>query len=220
MKTLGSVAAVVAAIREEANAEVDRMEREAAVEMAALGRTRPTAGPDPESDPRVVAARARARDEDSREEWNTGLQDLEDRERWMNKVVAVGRQVFADLSDPAAVKRLTAALVDEAAARLPSGACVLVVPEGAARHLDEPWCVQMSTRIGRQLSLEAGPLTAGCVVRLADRPMAYDNTLEARERRTEVEWRAALARRYAGAIAHIDERTPTACAADSAEARA
>lgn len=80
MKTLGSVAAVVAAIREEANAEVDRMEREAAVEMAALGRTRPTAGPDPESDPRVVAARARARDEDSREEWNTGLQDLEDRD--------------------------------------------------------------------------------------------------------------------------------------------
>jgi vacuolar-type H+-ATPase subunit E/Vma4 len=209
MKTLGSVAAVVAAIREEANAEIERLEREAAAEVAALAGPR-AAGPGPESDPRVGAARARARDEDSQEEWNASLQDLQDRERWMNAVVAAGRQGFAGTSDQSAARRLIGALVMEAVAHLPAGACIVVVPAAIIAGLDDVWRSETSARTGRPLTVERGPLTAGCIVRLADRPMAYDNSLEARERRTQVEWRAALARVYADGVSDIDERTGTA----------
>jgi vacuolar-type H+-ATPase subunit E/Vma4 len=218
MKTLGSVAAVVAAIREEANAEIERLEHETAAEIASLARPH-TAAPGPESDPRIEAARGRAREEDSQEEWNAGLQDLQDRERWMNAVVAAGRQAFAGTSDQPGARRLIGALVMEAVAHLPAGACVVVVPAAIAAGLDEGWRGEMSARIGRQLTVESGSLAAGCIVRLADRPMAYDNSLEARERRTQVEWRAALARVYADAVSGIDEPTEAAGRA-SAGARA
>lgn len=218
MKTLGSVAAVVAAIREEANAEIERLEQEAAAEIAVFARPR-AAAPRPERDPRVAAARARARDEDSQEEWNAGLQDLQDRERWMNAVMAAGRQAFAGTSDHPAVRRLIGALVMEGVAHLPPGACIVVVPAGIAAGLDDVWRRKMSARTGRPLTVESGPLAAGCIVRLVDRPMAYDNSLEARERRTQVEWRAALARVYADAVSGIDEPTEAAGRA-SAGARA
>jgi vacuolar-type H+-ATPase subunit E/Vma4 len=119
------------------------------------------------------------------------------------------------------VELSTTALIVEAAARLPDGACVVVVPAAVAAILDDAWRVHISRRTGRRLSVEAGPLTAGCIVRLADRPMTYDNSLEARERRTQVEWRAALARVYAEEVSRIEDRTgrPVA-AADAAGARA
>jgi vacuolar-type H+-ATPase subunit E/Vma4 len=218
MKTLGSVAAVVAAIREEANAAIERLEQEAAREIASLARPPAVVTADPESDSRVASARARAHDRESQEEWNAGLEDLQDRERWMNRVVAAGRAAFADASDPAAVKRLIAALVKEAAAQLPDGACVVVVPAAIAAHLDDGWRVQTSGSIGRQVSVEAGPVAAGCIVRLVDRPMAYDNSVEGRERRTQVEWRAALARVYAEALSRIEVQASAAVGtADAAE---
>jgi hypothetical protein len=61
---------------------------------------------------------------------------------------------------------------------------------------------------GRTIQIERGAVTAGCTVRLAGTPIAYDNSFEARERRLQAASRAALARRYDAALAAVDPEPP------------
>ena len=215
MKTVGSVSAVVAAIREEAAVEIERLEREAAAMESTAQQPRAVA-PSPDDDPSVVAARWRAHNEASEEEWREKLEDLQDRERWMDAVVAAGRRALTDVRDARAVKDWMRALVVEAASYLPSGACIVVASVAAAGLLDTAWCDETGVDIGRTLSIEAGPLTAGCIVRLTGQPIEYDNSLDARERRVEVEWRAALASVYADAASPAGGDAEMAVAAASA----
>jgi vacuolar-type H+-ATPase subunit E/Vma4 len=205
MRTHGSVASVIAAIQDEAAAHIERLEREAAAAIAGMTEPAPAPVPCAEEAPRVTAARGRARRDESDDEWSARLEDLDDRERWMLEIASAGRRALCGMGDRSGVRRWTRALVAEAAAHLPPGRCVVVVPAGAVDHLDDGWRDEAGRSLERELSIEAGAITAGCIVRLADRPIAYDNTLEARERRTQVEWRAALAQIYSRAVADVGE---------------
>ena len=60
-------------------------------------------------------------------------------------------------------------------------------------------------RIARDISIEYQDIGGGCIVCTPDRIVAFDNTVDARQRRLEPVWRAALAQVYAQAVAQIGE---------------
>lgn len=216
MKTLGSVSGVVAAIREDAAADVDRIVRQSAVDAAS------PADPDeptlPELDVRAVDARRRALEEASEAEWESSLEDLQGRERWIEAVVQQGRRAIAADTESPRVRSWIRALVVEAASHLPPGPCLVIVAPAVRGLLDEAWCSAVAGVVGRRVDVEPGDLSGGCIVRAADASIAYDNSIEARERRTAVRWRAALARLYADAVAGANGAADAAHADATAEA--
>jgi vacuolar-type H+-ATPase subunit E/Vma4 len=216
MNTLGSVAAVIAAIREEAAAELDRLARQAATSRAALSIERDRPVDIADRDRRLAEARARAQRNEDDESWQDTLDDLQDRDRWIARVAAAARASLTSGVAADWTRAWMAELVCEAARALPAGACTIVVPAARLELFDDRWRAQLEARTGRALAVEAGALAAGCVVRLADRPIAYDNSLDARERRMLAEWRSALARVYDERVAGADgnESGLTAAAAD------
>ncbi|HXW06911.1 MAG TPA: hypothetical protein VD833_16890 [Vicinamibacterales bacterium] len=203
MITHGSVAAVIAAIREEAAAEMDRLARGAAVEHAALAseRERPAALADRER--RLAEAGTRANRMRDDADWENALQDLRDREQWMSDVVAAARNVLLADPDPQWTREWTAALALEAMAALPPGPCVIVVPVARAPLFEDAWLRGLESKSGRSLAVEPGPIGAGCLVRMTGVPLAYDNSLEAREARLHATWRATLASLYESLCAGI-----------------
>jgi vacuolar-type H+-ATPase subunit E/Vma4 len=209
------VAAVVAAIREEAAAELDRLARQAVTARAALSIERDRPIDIADRDRRLAEARARAQRNEDDESWQDTLDDLQERDRWIAHVAAAGRASLTSGADDW-TRTWMAELVCEAAQALPAGACTIVVPAARLELFDHRWRAQLEARTGRALAVEAGSLAAGCVVRLADRPIAYDNSLDARERRMHAEWRSALARVYDELIGGADrnESGLTVAAAD------
>ena len=127
MQTLGSPASVVAAIREEAEAEVERLQETTAAELAAL-RTEATSTSVviADRDARLTAARREAEERIARQEWEGRRAVMQQREQWMQRVVAAAQERWTVTSGEA-----LDALVREAKSRLPDGACeVIVSPRG------------------------------------------------------------------------------------------
>lgn len=127
MQTLGSPASVVAAIREEAEAEVERLQETTAAELAAI-RTEATSTSVviADRDARLTAARREAEERIARQEWEGRRAVMQQREQWMQRVVAAAQERWTVTSGDA-----LEALVREAKSRLPDGPWdVIVSPHG------------------------------------------------------------------------------------------
>lgn len=201
MKRWGSGAAVAAAVREDAAAERERLERENGAEIERLrnaSHTRPPAPPDD----RLEIVRRSALERDADEEWQTAQAALEDREAWIAEVVRTGRARLSSLAGEDAA-RWIAALIREGAAHLPTAAFVVTLPVSLAPVCTDAWRQGLEREVGRSFTTEFDGERAGCVLRTPDGRITFDNSAEARERRTLGRWRPALARIYDLAVADV-----------------
>lgn len=195
MKSWGSIAAVVAAVLEDAAVEVERLEREADAEMAALGTQHPPSPP-----PQCAAARASAERQIADGELEAELREfsegLEERERWISRVVEAAHERVGPRSPRDAERDRLAALACEAAPLLPGSSCIILVPDNVRAWLDTDWIAHVSAQVGRKIEVESGSHDGGCIVVSEDRRWSFDNSYRGRSRRLEPEWRAALSRLY------------------------
>ena len=127
MQTLGSPASVVAAIREEAEAEVERLQESTAAELAAIrAEAASTSVVIADRDARLMAACRETEERIARQEWEGRRALMQQREQWMQRVVAAAQERWTVTSGDA-----LDALVREAKSRLPDGPCeVIVSPRG------------------------------------------------------------------------------------------
>jgi vacuolar-type H+-ATPase subunit E/Vma4 len=205
MKAWGSAAAVIAAVRDDAAVEAERLERAADAALAALRRAAVAASDAPDLAPRVASARRAAAELLADEDWQDMVDAAADRDAWIASIAQQGRRAFATAPEALA---WTAALACEAVRQLPGSACVVTVPAGLSPAPDEAWRLALEASTGRQITLERGPFPAGCVARTPDGRVTFDNRLEAREGRMRTRWRAALARIYEAAVADADVLEP------------
>lgn len=120
MQGYGSAESVIAAIRDEAAAEVERVERAAAAEVESLRVVEPFVVCDREQ--RLAAARREGRERIAQEEWQGRRAVIEQREQWIARVMARGRELLA--------ARDVQPLIDDATAHLPPGACEIANAPG------------------------------------------------------------------------------------------
>jgi len=182
MKPMGSVAAVVAAMRDDASVEVERLEQDAAAQAGRIA-SRPKAETgDPDADARVLAARREAAEMRAREDWADARAMLEAREQFLQEVVAEGRRKLAIDEDTSNRRAWLAKLVREGTERLGGGEVVIEVAPA-----DAPLVAH---------ARGSAEVRLGCIVRAADGKSWFDNRIEERERRFEPAWRALLGRTY------------------------
>jgi vacuolar-type H+-ATPase subunit E/Vma4 len=189
----GSVESIVAAIREEARAERDRLDAETAATIARLreeDNQTPVAVPD--GDARIEAARRQARERAAEEHWADRQLALESRERWMARAVALGLERLRT-ADAARRREDLLDLAREAAARVGGPAIDIVVAPADLALADPTWRDQVAATISAAVTVAADPaVTGGCIARSADGRLNYDNTFAGRTRRFEGAWRSAL----------------------------
>ena len=189
MKPAGSAASVLATLRDDAQGEIERIEKEAEAALAkSAGGETGTAEPADRADRLAAAARQR-RDHLAREDWEDRRVALRLREEWIGQVIEEGRKLLDAPGNPERRRALIRALADEALRRLPPGdRCTISVAARDAALLD-------AELLGdRLVAGPAAPIRGGCIVRAGN--LVVDNSLEERERRFEAEWRAALAKAY------------------------
>ncbi len=117
MEIQGSVASVVAAIRDEADDEIEKLEEQTATSIAEARRAMaPVVIADRET--RIRAAHRDAAEHIAQQEWEGRRAEIEQREAWLQRVAARGRERLAAERDPAIMQRL----VEEAARFLPEAA--------------------------------------------------------------------------------------------------
>lgn len=202
MKPLGSVAAVIGAIREDAAVEAEAIEGRGAAEIE---RIRTLQAGDvviiPDRERRLQAARREAQTRLTQEDWEDTRDAVALREEWINRAVALGNQLLATPEDGQRRRDRLAAFVQEGLARLPEEACEVVVSAADAALLGPEWRrdVARATRRG-ELHVTAGALDGGCIVRTLDGRTSFDNSYSARAARFQSAWRSALARLYEEAI--------------------
>lgn len=204
MKTLGSPAALAEAIRADAEAEVERVERELALALQALEREEGLGDEAPvDRASRLEAARREARELIAREDQEDRRDALEARETWMRSIVEEGERRIAATADPTERRERLARLAAEALRELAGARRGLVeeaeilVPAADLPLLDEAWRRGVADAAGlppAALAVSAAEsLAAGCVARTRDGRVSFDNSLAARARRLEPVWRSALA---------------------------
>ena len=199
MKAFGSPAAVAAAVRDDADAEVERIARESQAALARAAEEEAAEVPEiPGRELRLAAARREAREMLAEEDLCDAREALEAREAWLSKVVAEGRRLLDEPVPAGARRAALARLAREGLERVAGEVVVAVAPSDAAL-LDEAWAGALGARVVADGAIAPG----GCVVRSADGRASFDDTLEARARRFEPAWRAALGALYqaAGRIA-------------------
>jgi len=193
MSGFGSLEAVVAAIREDARADVERIARDAEAAVARLRREDaavPVVVPD--ADARVAAARREARARIAEEDWADRQSALTVREEWIAGVAAAAIRRLQER--PADERRADVCLLAaEALDHLGSNECELLVSPADAPILDEAWCRALRRDTGRGVRVVAAhEVEGGCIARTLDQRLRFDNTYAARARRFEAEWRQAL----------------------------
>ena len=127
MQTLGSPASVVAAIREDGEAEVERFRESAAVELASIATEAASMNVAiDDREERLAAARRSNEERVARQEWEGRRAVMQQRETWIERVVAKAQEGWG--TSPAAALEV---LVREARSRLPDGDCdVVASPRG------------------------------------------------------------------------------------------
>jgi vacuolar-type H+-ATPase subunit E/Vma4 len=202
MKPLGSIAAVIAAVREDAEAEAETLETHAAAEVE---RIRALEASDivtvPDREARLAAARQRAQSRIAHEDWEDTRSAVVDREDWLARALELGQAVLAR-SEPFQARRdrLTT-FAAEGLARLPGRVSDIVVAEADVLLLGPDWQRDLAAATGRdEIRVLAGAIEGGCVVRTPDGRAFFDNTYGARARRFQAAWRSALADVYEQAI--------------------
>jgi vacuolar-type H+-ATPase subunit E/Vma4 len=183
MQTLGSPASVVAAIREEADAEVERIEGTTAVELAAIrAETASTSVAIADREERLTAARRANEERVAKQEWEGRCAAIEQREQWIQRAVAKAQESWTG-GDAAKRRERLNALIREARSRMPQGRCDVAVSVRDQDLVDIP-----------DARITLAPIAGGCIVTSGS--MSFDNSFEARARRLEPEWRSALSRMY------------------------
>ena len=202
MKPLGSVAAVIGAIREDATVEAEAIEGRAAAEIE---RIRALQASDvviiPDRERRLDAARRDSQTRLAQEDWEDARDAVALREEWINRALADGHQSLATPEDAATRRDRLGAFVEEGLERLPDGVCEVVVSAADAPLLGPEWRRDVARAGGRgELRVTTGPLDGGCIVRTLDGRTSFDNSYSARAARFQSAWRSALARLYEEAI--------------------
>lgn len=199
MRTLGSIAAVAAAVRDDVQAESERLERDVAQQLARLAQEEAAdVVTVPEREPRLAAARREARGRLAREEWQGAREALEERERWIERVVVAGQRTLAEPEELGQRRAWLARLARDGLERLPGDRFEVVVAAADAAILDAAWCREVASSDACQVRVVATEPTprGGCVVRTADGKVAFDNSIEARSQRFQSAWRSALGELY------------------------
>lgn len=184
MQTLGSPASVIASIREDADAEVQRIEEAASAELASLRSEAATASVViADREERLTAARRKNEERIAMQEWEGRRHAIEQREAWIQRVAMKARKMWTG-GDPATRREQLNALIREAMSRFPSG-----VTREAAVSASDRALVDDS-----ELPLATAAIAGGCIVTAGN--VSVDNSFEARARRLEPEWRNALSGIY------------------------
>jgi vacuolar-type H+-ATPase subunit E/Vma4 len=192
MKTLGSVAAVVAALRDEGREQAEQVLAAADARVSAPPPGGQDGAPLPASEARRAAARRRARERLAVEDLADSRAALEARAAFFVRAAEEGGKLLR-APEPDEVRRdRLHALAAEAIARLPGDRELIVAlsPEDAAVMGEGP-APALGPRVVVVADAALGP--ADCLVRTADGRLAVDNGVEARVRQFEPVWRAALA---------------------------
>src|SRR5579872_2362589 len=171
MQGVGSVASIVAAIREDAQAEVDRIDETTAKDIETIraeGAATSVAIPDLEA--RTAAERAEAEERIARQEWEARRTLLEQRETWIDRVAAAART-----SRDVDRAQLTA-LVREALQTIDAAEVEIAVAERDRPLVDVK-------KLGRKVRLTVAGIDGGCIVSGGN--LVFDNSFEARARRLE-----------------------------------
>lgn len=179
MQALGSPASVIAAIREDAEAEAERLHESAEEEVSAIRAE--TASADvsiADREERLAAARRTNAERVARQEWEGRCAVIAQREQWLQRVVAKAQETWGS-GDADQLH----ALIREARARMPSGVCEVAVSAGDRQRISVP-----------DANVSVASIAGGCIVTVGD--VSFDNSFEARSRRFEPEWRSALSGMY------------------------
>jgi vacuolar-type H+-ATPase subunit E/Vma4 len=182
MQTAGSVASIVAAIREDAAAEVERIEQSAAADIAAIRKEEQDAVVTvADRDVRLAAAWRENQERLAQQEWEGRRAAIEQREAWLARVIAMAGDQWQMTPE------LMTALVREALQNVDSSECEVAVAQNE-RHLLDP------AKFDRKINVVTASISGGCIVTAG--PVVFDNSLDARAKRLETEWRKALGEVY------------------------
>ncbi len=197
MKILGSVASLVEAVHEEVDAEVARIRRDSEEReleaSAAAARERIEL---PGRAERLAEERRRAAELLAREDWVDRREALERREAFAAETARRGLERLSSGPAPEDRAEALSRLAGEAIEKLPGDVVEMVVDEADAALVTEAFRSALARRAGRRevrLSADRLDTAGGCVVRAEDGRASFDNTFEARARRFETAWRAAVA---------------------------
>jgi vacuolar-type H+-ATPase subunit E/Vma4 len=205
MKPWGSVAA----IREDADAEVEAIAGRAVADVErirALQTSDIVTIPDRES--RLGTARRQAQMRLAQQDWEDTREAVANREEWIKRAIDLGQKVLVNHSDDQTQRERLAVLAAEGLARLPGRVCEVVVSDADLRLLGPDWRRDVTCANGRDdVHVTAGPVDGGCIVRTPDGRMSFDNSYAARAKRFQAAWRSALARLYEQAISTAGRMT-------------
>ena len=205
MKPLGSVAAVIAAVSEDAQAEVESIERDATgvvARIASADDARVLTG----DAAAIAVARERARTRVAQEDWEDARNALAEREQWIAAIVELGLERLAQPLPAGRRRDMLARLADEGLSRLPAGPVIIEVPPGNVDLLDNQWREHLAEP--SRISVVARPMTGGCVIRSADGRAVFDNTYPARIDRLQSRWRSVLSELYERATSAAGHGAP------------
>ena len=191
MKALGSVQSVLAAIREDAGAEIERVEKDAEAESARLGAEEARAVEAKDREERLAAASRAAREKLAREDSRDARAALEAREQWMAQAAELGRALLLAPQPLEARRALLTALVREARERLCGESCVIHVAPRDQDLLDDSLLAELAVTRGPPAGI-----AGGCILRSASGKLSLDNSFEERARRFDASLRAALGKVY------------------------
>lgn len=128
MQTIGSVESVMAAIRDDAGADVERIEKTAAGDIANIRKmAEDFTPPGDESGLKTAAARRNA-ELLAQAQWEGQRRFIEQRERWIAEVIAAAAPLLANASadDLAALEREARAVAgDRTCEPAPGGGCIV-----------------------------------------------------------------------------------------------
>jgi vacuolar-type H+-ATPase subunit E/Vma4 len=182
-------------LRGDAAAEAERIAAAARAEgerLRAAAAAEPVEPPDRDS--RLRGARRAAAERLAREDAADRREALEAREEWIGRAVQEGRRRLSSEGTAEDRRSILARLAAEAISHLPGEEFQVVVRREEATLLDEDWRRNLAAACGkRALDVVAdGTGDGGCLVRTSDGTVGFDNRYEARARRFERAWRAAL----------------------------
>lgn len=186
------------AVREEASREVERLLRDTDEEIVRLRTEAQSADVmPPDRLARLAAARREVSARLAREDWEDRRAALEERERWTERAIRLASERLDRDREAASRRELLLALAVEAAERLPAGVVEIAVSASDASIADDAFVEELARRARRTVARARGDLPqSGCVVSTVGGKVRFDNSLEARARRFEPLWRAALTEIY------------------------
>lgn len=201
MRGFGSAAAVAAAVREDAAAAIERIERRTEEEIERLRSEEQAAEVSPpDRDERLAEARRRAREIVAGEDAEDSRSALQDRESWMQRAVAAGMRGLRERIAPGVRRRDLTRLACEALMQVRADRCEIELADDDLALADAAWLGSLASETGKKevrLAERGETLSGGCIARSVDGKIAFDNAFEARARRLESTWRAELGKIYA-----------------------